>query len=224
MRRIPLSALIGMVLTTAYFLAAIFAPLIAPYGMAELVGGVWEPMSARHLLGTDSIGRDLLCADDLRRPDHDLRRHRRDRAVVHHRINPWLYRRRAGRLGRPGAVALCRSDDGDPVADHGAGDPVGDAGDADHPDPGDRPAGRDPRLPPGPCGGGGYRGDGLCRGGASARRGPALDHLPRDPAKRHVAPGRRTGPALHLRGAVHLHPVVPRPRYPAAVWPTGAAS
>ena len=60
MSRIPLSALIGLIFTGAYFLMALFAPFIAPYGMAETVGDVWEPMSRTHLLGTDSIGRDLL--------------------------------------------------------------------------------------------------------------------------------------------------------------------
>ena len=58
--RIPLAALIGILLTAIYFLAAIFAPLIAPYGYAEVVGGVWEPSSSDYLLGTDNIGRDLL--------------------------------------------------------------------------------------------------------------------------------------------------------------------
>jgi peptide/nickel transport system permease protein len=58
--RIPISALIGMFFTATFFLAAIFAPLIAPYGMAEIVGGVWDPASAANLLGTDAIGRDLL--------------------------------------------------------------------------------------------------------------------------------------------------------------------
>ena len=60
MMRIPLAAMIGLIFTASYFLAAIFAPLIAPYGMAEVVGGVWEPMSSEHWLGTDNIGRDLL--------------------------------------------------------------------------------------------------------------------------------------------------------------------
>ena len=60
LKNIPISALIGLFFTALYFLGAIFAPLLAPYGMAEVVGDVWEPSSATHLLGTDSIGRDLL--------------------------------------------------------------------------------------------------------------------------------------------------------------------
>ncbi len=60
MRRIPLSALVGMTVTGAFFLAAILAPVIAPYGMAEIAGDVWEPMSSKFWLGTDAIGRDLL--------------------------------------------------------------------------------------------------------------------------------------------------------------------
>ncbi len=59
-KNIPLSALIGLIFTGAYFFVAIAAPLIAPYGMAEVVGDVWEPASSKHLLGTDNIGRDLL--------------------------------------------------------------------------------------------------------------------------------------------------------------------
>ncbi|GAA6202364.1 ABC transporter permease [Aquicoccus sp. SU-CL01552] len=60
MKRIPFAALVGLFFTALYFLAAVLAPLIAPYGMAEVVGGVWEPSSADFLLGTDNIGRDLL--------------------------------------------------------------------------------------------------------------------------------------------------------------------
>ena len=57
---IPVSALVGLCLTILYFVIALFAPLLAPYGMAEVVGGVWEPSSSQFLLGTDNIGRDLL--------------------------------------------------------------------------------------------------------------------------------------------------------------------
>ena len=60
MRGIPVSALIGLAFVALYAFGAIFAGFIAPYGMAEVVGDVWEPASSEHLLGTDSIGRDLL--------------------------------------------------------------------------------------------------------------------------------------------------------------------
>ncbi|PSL21226.1 ABC transporter permease [Shimia abyssi] len=60
MKNLPIAAVVGLFFTSLYFLMAIFAPLIAPYGVAEIVGGVWEPSSKEHLLGTDNIGRDLL--------------------------------------------------------------------------------------------------------------------------------------------------------------------
>lgn len=60
LRRIPIGALIGLVLTVLFFLVAIFAQVIAPYGLGEIAGGVWEPMSAKFPLGTDNLGRDLL--------------------------------------------------------------------------------------------------------------------------------------------------------------------
>jgi peptide/nickel transport system permease protein len=59
MRRIPVSALIGLIVTGLFFLAALLAPWIAPYGFEAADGGVWEPSSATYWLGTDSIGRDL---------------------------------------------------------------------------------------------------------------------------------------------------------------------
>lgn len=59
-KKIPLSALVGMFMTASFLFVAVFAPLIAPYGMAEIAGDVWEPSSAKFLLGTDNIGRDLL--------------------------------------------------------------------------------------------------------------------------------------------------------------------
>jgi peptide/nickel transport system permease protein len=60
LKNIPISAAIGLFLTSLYFLAALFAPWVAPYGMAQTVGDVWEPSSAEFWLGTDQIGRDLL--------------------------------------------------------------------------------------------------------------------------------------------------------------------
>ena len=72
--RIPLSAIMGLFITGVYFFCAIFASWVAPYGMAETVGEVWEPsrlgfllgtapegtVDAQYWLGTDQIGRDLL--------------------------------------------------------------------------------------------------------------------------------------------------------------------
>ncbi|MCC6205729.1 MAG: ABC transporter permease [Hyphomicrobiales bacterium] len=60
LRRIPIGALIGLILTSLFLIAAIFAPLIAPYSLSEIAGQVWEPSSSKFLLGTDNLGRDLL--------------------------------------------------------------------------------------------------------------------------------------------------------------------
>ncbi|MGV1793652.1 ABC transporter permease [Rhizobium sp. A37_96] len=59
-RRIPPGALIGLVFTAAFLLVAILAQLIAPYGLGEIVGDVWLPVSAKFPFGTDNLGRDLL--------------------------------------------------------------------------------------------------------------------------------------------------------------------
>jgi peptide/nickel transport system permease protein len=59
-RRIPPSALIGLVLTIGLVLVALFAPWIAPYENGQVIGDVWAPMSDKAWLGTDNLGRDLL--------------------------------------------------------------------------------------------------------------------------------------------------------------------
>jgi len=59
-QRVPISAWLGMIVTSVFVFVAIFAPLLAPYPMTEAAGAVWEPMSARYWLGTDNLGRDLL--------------------------------------------------------------------------------------------------------------------------------------------------------------------
>ena len=58
--RIPLSALIGMVMTGGFVLVALFSPWLAPYPIDAAVGKVWEGPSAQFWLGTDTIGRDIV--------------------------------------------------------------------------------------------------------------------------------------------------------------------
>jgi peptide/nickel transport system permease protein len=59
-RRIPPTALIGMLLCLVILCAALFAPWIAPYPNGHVVGDVWAEASDKALLGTDNLGRDLL--------------------------------------------------------------------------------------------------------------------------------------------------------------------
>lgn len=58
--RIPVSALIGIIMTSVFVLSAVFAPWIAPYPIDLAVGKVWEGPSSQYWLGTDTIGRDIL--------------------------------------------------------------------------------------------------------------------------------------------------------------------
>jgi peptide/nickel transport system permease protein len=53
-------ALVGGVVLTLFVLIALFAPLIAPYGENEKVGGVFDPPSLSHPLGLDDGGFDVL--------------------------------------------------------------------------------------------------------------------------------------------------------------------
>ena len=55
----PFSAWFGMIVILIYIIAAVFAPVIAPYGEAEIVGKAYQPAGAEFWLGTDQIGRDL---------------------------------------------------------------------------------------------------------------------------------------------------------------------
>jgi peptide/nickel transport system permease protein len=59
LRQSPLSARIGLAMILINVFAALFAPVITPYGETEVVGDVWMPMSGENWLGTDHIGRDL---------------------------------------------------------------------------------------------------------------------------------------------------------------------
>ena len=55
----PISAWFGMVVLFVYFFAAIFAPLIAPHGEAEIFPVAYAPWGDGHIFGTDQIGRDI---------------------------------------------------------------------------------------------------------------------------------------------------------------------
>jgi peptide/nickel transport system permease protein len=59
LKRAPLSAWFGLFVIALYLIAAVFAPLIAPYSQTELVGGAFEPWSEQFMLGTDQLGRDV---------------------------------------------------------------------------------------------------------------------------------------------------------------------
>ena len=59
LRHSPLSARIGLAMVLINVLAAIFAPIIAPYGETEIVSDIWMPSSSENFLGTDHLGRDL---------------------------------------------------------------------------------------------------------------------------------------------------------------------
>jgi peptide/nickel transport system permease protein len=59
-RKPTISAWIGMAIVVGFIFMAIFAPWIAPYGEAAVVGDTWASPSGSFWLGTDNIGRDML--------------------------------------------------------------------------------------------------------------------------------------------------------------------
>lgn len=59
-RKIPPTALFGLVVIAIYVFVAVFAPLLAPFPEREVIGSQYMPWSAEHPLGTDNLGRDML--------------------------------------------------------------------------------------------------------------------------------------------------------------------
>ncbi|MBI1384832.1 MAG: ABC transporter permease subunit [Rhizobiales bacterium] len=59
-RQFDRSARIGGTIVVTFLAVAFLGPMLSPYGEFEIVGSVWEGPSARHWLGTDSVGRDML--------------------------------------------------------------------------------------------------------------------------------------------------------------------
>jgi len=60
LKKAPLSAWFGMIVIAAYVFVALFAPLLAPYGEAEIFPAPFGPWDEAHRFGTDQIGRDIL--------------------------------------------------------------------------------------------------------------------------------------------------------------------
>jgi peptide/nickel transport system permease protein len=59
MRTAPLTAAFGLLVILGYLIAAVFAPVIAPFGESEIVGSSFAPPDDIMLLGGDQLGRDL---------------------------------------------------------------------------------------------------------------------------------------------------------------------
>ena len=59
LNKAPLTAKFGIFIIIVFVGLAIFAPLIAPYGEAEVFPEPYAPWSANHIFGTDQIGRDI---------------------------------------------------------------------------------------------------------------------------------------------------------------------
>ncbi|TMJ39756.1 MAG: ABC transporter permease [Alphaproteobacteria bacterium] len=60
LKKAPISAWFGMIVIAIYIFVALFVPLIAPYGEAEVVSQQpFELWSWAHWLGTDQLGRDM---------------------------------------------------------------------------------------------------------------------------------------------------------------------
>ena len=59
LRTAPLTASFGLFVIGTYAIAGIFAPIIAPFGEAEIVAEAFAPSDENMLLGGDQLGRDM---------------------------------------------------------------------------------------------------------------------------------------------------------------------
>lgn len=60
MRTAPLTAAFGLMMVIFIGLVALLAPVIAPFGQAEVAGAAYAPPDGQMLLGGDQLGRDML--------------------------------------------------------------------------------------------------------------------------------------------------------------------
>jgi len=57
--KLSIPALIGIIIIVINLIVAAFAPWIAPYDQAEIVGDAWADPDAQYWLGLDNLGRDI---------------------------------------------------------------------------------------------------------------------------------------------------------------------
>lgn len=60
LKEFDFGARVGLIILLLFLLAVFVGPFLSPYDEVQVVSGVWETPSAKHWLGTDRIGRDLL--------------------------------------------------------------------------------------------------------------------------------------------------------------------
>ncbi|MGV3575325.1 MAG: ABC transporter permease [Devosia sp.] len=59
LKAIPISAWLGITIVTLNLLVFVFGPMLAPYGMNEIVGAPFDPPSSQFWFGLDQNGRDM---------------------------------------------------------------------------------------------------------------------------------------------------------------------
>ncbi|KFL32858.1 ABC transporter permease [Devosia riboflavina] len=59
LKAIPISAWLGLSIVTLNLLVFVFGPMLAPYGMNEIVGAPFDPPSGQFWFGLDQNGRDM---------------------------------------------------------------------------------------------------------------------------------------------------------------------
>jgi len=59
LKAVPISAWLGLTIVTLNLLVFVFGPMLAPYGMNEIVGAPFDPPSSQFWFGLDQNGRDM---------------------------------------------------------------------------------------------------------------------------------------------------------------------
>ena len=57
--KLPVTAVLGLLIIAVNVLAALGAPILAPFNQSDVIGDAWDDPTALHWLGLDNLGRDL---------------------------------------------------------------------------------------------------------------------------------------------------------------------